>query len=103
METIKCSLLFPHLRRWRCISVAGQDLERDAPTAVPQQLLEFVRVAADLTAVHLADNVPCVQHALSVNRAAVQDPCDHHLSPLYTERHPLEESESHLISHISTS
>lgn len=93
--TIKSSLLFPHLWRCRCLSVAGQHLECDAPAAVPQQVLEFMGIAADLTTVHLADYIPCMQHALPVNRAAMQDPCDHHLSPLHTERHPLEESRCH--------
>ena len=80
----------PHLRRCWCVSVAGQDLECDASTTVPQQLLEFIGVATDLATVHLTDYVSRVQHALPVNRAAVQDPSDHHLSPLHTERHSLE-------------
>lgn len=96
-------LCLPHL--WRCwrVSVAGKDLKCDAPTAVPQQLLQFMGVAADLTTVHLADYVPSVQHALPVNRAAVQDSCNHHLPPLHAERHPLKESSSHSVSYIYTS
>lgn len=58
---------FPHLWRRRCVSVAGQDLECDAPAAVPQLLLEFKGVATDLTTIDLTDYIPCVQHALPVN------------------------------------
>ena len=82
---------------WRCwrVSVAGQDLECNASTTVPQQLLEFTGVTTDLATIHLTDYVSCVQHALSVNRAAMQDPSDHHLSLLQTERHSLKDSKSH--------
>lgn len=84
--------LVPDLWQCRCLFVAGQNLEYDAPAAVPQQLLEFMGVGTDLTTIHFANYVPCVQHALSVNRAAVQDPCNHHLPPLHTERHSLKHS-----------
>ena len=92
---ILCSVALPHLWRCWCLSVAGQDLECDAATAAPQQLLEFMGVGVDLATVHLADYVPCVQHALPVNRAAVQDPSDHHLPLLHAERDSLKESRSH--------
>lgn len=97
------SLSLPHLRWCWCLSVTGHHFERDAPTAVSQQLLEFVGVAADLVTVHLANYVPSVQHALPVNRTAVQDPCDHHLPPLHTESHPLKEMSSHAVNYICTS
>lgn len=102
-ETTESSLPFPHLWRCRCVSIAGQHLQRDAPAAVPQQLLEFMRVAADLTTVHLTDYIPCMQHALPVNRTAMQNPRDHHLSLFHAESHSLEESRSHLVSNIRTS
>lgn len=84
-----------HLWRRRGVPVAGQHLQRDAAAAVPQQLLEVVGVAPDLAAVHFADDVADVQHALPVDGAAVQDPRDHHFSPLRAERHPLKEGKCH--------
>lgn len=55
----------------------------------------MVGVAPDLAAVHFADDVTDVQHALPVDGAAVQDPRDHHFSPLRAERHPLKEGTCH--------
>lgn len=86
----------PFLYLWRCwcVFVAWQDLECNTPAAVPQQLLEHMWVAADLSTIHLSDYVPCVQHALPVNWASVQDPGYHHLSSHHAECHPLKESKS---------
>lgn len=88
---VKRSLL-PDLWQGRCVSVAGQNLEYDAPTAVPQKLLELVGVGTNLTTIHLTNDVARVQHALSVNRTAMQDPCNHHLPLLHTKCHPLKHS-----------
>lgn len=85
-----------HLWRRRRVPVAGQHLQRDAAAAVPQQLLQVVGVAPDLAAVHFADDVADVQHALPVDGAAVQDPRDHHLAALRAERHPLKEAKCHM-------
>lgn len=99
-ENKKWNLPLSHL--WGCwrVSVAGQDLECDASITVSQQLLEFNWVATDLTAIHFVDYVPRVQHALPVNRASVQDSCNHHLSLLHTKSHPLKESKWFSIVHL---
>lgn len=82
---------FSHL--WWCwrVSIAGQDFQCDAPAAVSQKLLEFLRIATNLSTVELADDVPRVQHSLPVDGAAMHDPRNNHLSSHDTERDPLEE------------
>ena len=80
-----------HLRgRWR-VSITRQDLEGDAATAVLQQLLQLLGVAAHLAPVHLADDVAGVQHSLPVDHGAVEDPRDDQFTPLHPERHALTE------------
>lgn len=93
MVHIKSAIL-SHLWRCRCVSVAGQHLQCDATAALPQQFLEFMWVAANLTTVHLTDYIPDVQHALPVNRAAMQNPCNHHFALFHAESHPLKESKN---------
>lgn len=84
----------PHLRGRRCVSVARQNLECDAPAAVSQQLLEFLGVTAHFLTVDFPDDVARVQHPLPIDGAAVQDPCDHHLPVHRAERHSLKERTS---------
>lgn len=78
-----------HLRGCGGLSVAGHHPEGDGTAAVLQQLLQLPGVGAHRAAIHLVDDITRVQHALPVDGAAVQDPCDHRLPALHAKRHTL--------------
>lgn len=69
--------------------VAGENFEHDAAAGFLQHLLEHSRVVSYVLAVHFLYDVPYVQEALLIDHAAVQDPSDHQLAVINSERHAL--------------